>query len=112
MSDWDTASSKMDIAVDERLGDTISYSTDSGVTFTDLPGFVLFFTEGFGLNSLDSALGSRPRVKIRKDLIGEVNPRTHRLRHPRLGADTYRPGNDDPDDQGRYVIFDIQKVRV
>jgi hypothetical protein len=108
MSDWDDAAAAMDAEVDARLGDTISYALD-GVNFVDMPGFVLPAVEGIGLNELDPALGHRWRVKISKALVAEPL-RTHRLSHPKLGVDTYRPAGDDPDDQGRYWIFDIQKV--
>ena len=108
MSDWDTHSAVMDEVVDERLGDTISYSLD-GVTFTDLKGFVLPFGESIGLDGIDPTLGTRWRGKIRKTLVAEPLG-SHRLRHPKLGADTWRPAADDPENQGRYWLFDIQKV--
>ena len=110
MSDWDVAAPAMDEAIDERLSDTIAYSTDEGATYDDIAGYVLPFAEGLGLNEIDSPLGARWRVKVRKTLVDEPS-RTHRLKHPKLGVDTvWRPAGEDPDDQGRYWIFDIQKV--
>lgn len=109
MSDWETASAKMDQEVDARLADTISYSTDGGATFVPTPGFILPFTESFGLGGIDAPLGSRMRVKIAKAILAAPLP-THRLTHPLLGADTWKPAGEDPDQQGRYWIFDIQKV--
>lgn len=109
MSDWDVASEKMDEDVDARLSDTINYSTDEGASYEEIAGYVLPFAEGLGLGPIDAPLGSRYRVKIRKTLIPEPH-RTHRLRHRLLGDATYRPAGSDPDDQGRYWIFDVQKV--
>jgi hypothetical protein len=109
VSDWDASSAKMDEDVDAHLSDTISYSTDEGATFNDIAGFVLPFAEGLALGPIDPSLGSRYRVKVRKSLVAAPD-RTHRLRQPKLGAGTFRPSGDDPDEQGRYWIFDIQKV--
>lgn len=109
MSDWDAASTKMDEDVDAHLSDTILYSTSAGV-FEEIPGYILPFAEGLALGPVDGALGSRWRVKIAKAHIEEPS-RNHRLRHPKLGDDAvWRPAGENPDDQGRYWIFDIQKV--
>lgn len=109
MSDWDEASAQMDADVDARLSDTIAYSSDEGDSWENLPGYILPFAEGLGLGPIDPALGSRFRVKIAKSVVAEPD-RTHRLRHAKLGASTWRPAGSDPDDQGRYWIFDIQQV--
>lgn len=108
MSDWDSASARLDDAVDERLADTISYSVD-GATFADLPGYVLPATVGIGFGELDPGLGTRWRIKIRQSLI-PLPTRDHRLTHPMLGADVWRPAGEEPEEQGRYWIFDIQKA--
>lgn len=109
MSDWDAASAMMDTDVDARLSDTIAYSIDEGASFDEVAGYILPFAEGLGLGPIDPILGSRYRAKIAKALIPEPD-RTHRLRHPKLGDATFRPAGADPDDQGRYWIFDIQAV--
>jgi len=110
LSDWDEASAAMDEGVDARLSDTVAYSTDEGATFTNIAAYVLPFAEGLGLNEIDPALGSRWRIKVAKSIVDEPK-RTHRLKHHKLGANTvWRPAGDDPDEQGRYWIFDIQKV--
>lgn len=108
MSKWDEAAAKMDAAVDEHLSDTISYALD-GATFVDMPGYVVVFSEGLGLGEIDPTLGSRNRVKIAKSLVPEVLL-THRLRHEKLGAGTFRPAGENPDEQGRYWIFDVQET--
>ena len=108
MSDWDAASAKMDSLVDDRLADTIRYATD-GIPFEDVAGYVIPYTEGLALGEIDPSLGSRYRVKIAKAVMPEILQR-HRLKHPKLGADTWRPAGEDPDEQGRYWIFDIQKA--
>ena len=111
MSDWDQVSGKMDSAVDARLSDTVSYSPngDGGDPFVDIPAFVLPFTEGLNLGELDPTLGTRWRIKVAKDVVPEVLRRQH-YRHHKLGAATWRPSGENPEEQGRYWIFDIQKV--
>ena len=107
MSDWDNYSALMDEEVDARLADTIPY--DSGAGFVDIPGYVIPFGEGLGLDGLDPSLGTRWRVKVRKSLVPDPS-RDHRLTHHKLGAGIWRPSGEDPEDQGRYWIFDIQKA--
>lgn len=109
---WDEISARMDEDVDAHVADTIAYSTD-GTAFTNIPGFVLF--EGEGLEgAFEGALQTSPRVKIRASLLPAGGPvRSHRLKATRLpgGANViYRPSTDKPDEQGRYIIFDVQKV--
>jgi len=100
----------MDASVDARLADTISYSPNGGATYVDMLGYVLPFSQGLGLDELDPTLGSRWRVKLAKALV-PLPARTHRLQHPKLGVGTtWRPAGNDPEDQGRYWIFDIQKA--
>jgi hypothetical protein len=116
-SPWDALSARMDADVDDGVGDRILYSTDGSDPVAVLPGFVLFDSEtgegltrsSFGLQ-LDETLGSRNRIKIRADLIGGAPQRNHRIRHPKLGNFLWQPAGSDPETQGRYVIFDIQKV--
>lgn len=107
MGIWADLSQRLDKAVD-TLGDTIHYSTD-GTTFVDLDGFVIFPEEavvGFGIDELNS----RPQLKISKELVPVVR-QSHRFTCvARLGAGTWQPSSKQPSTQGRYWLFDIQKV--
>lgn len=107
---WDDLAAQMDLVVDNGLGDTIQLALN-GLTFVDVQGFVLPFAASEGLGAFDETLGSRIRVKLAKAIVGEEEPsRAIRLRSAKLGSSTWRPAGSHPDDQGRYWIFDIQKV--
>jgi hypothetical protein len=109
MSLWDIAAAKMDAAVDGIVGDTISYALD-GLNFADVQGFVLDDTTGEdGYEALREDNAVRKRVKIAKAKVPEISL-DHRLRHPRLGTATFRPTNSIPQSEGRYWLFDVQKV--
>lgn len=105
---WDQASAAMDEQIDARLGDTISYAAN-GVTFVDLKGYVLFEEAPLGLEAIDEIMGSRPRIKISKAVVPCPEP-VHRLRSAKLGAETYRPAGSAPENQGRYWIFDVERI--
>lgn len=105
---WDQASAAMDEAIDARLGDTISYAAN-GVSFVDLNGYVLFEEVPLGLEAIDEIMGSRPRIKIAKSVVPYPEP-AHRLRHAKLGPATYRPAGSNPENQGRYWLFDVERV--
>ena len=112
MGMWDQLSQLMDGKVDAVLGDTISYSIAGG-PFKPVQGFVVTAAEpqnGDG-DYLDPILGVRKRVKLNKDL-GITPGRGDRMRHPKLGAGTWRAlePEDDEATQGRYWIFDVQKA--
>lgn len=114
ISDWDALAARMDGLVDQKLGDRISYSTDGGATFPVIAGFVIFNNEplSFPLQT-DELLGSILRLKVNKSLLAYPDP-AHRIRHElltdRYGAATFQPAGTDPEEQGRYWLFDIQKV--
>lgn len=111
MADWSELSADLDEAVDSLLGDTLSVSTNAGATWRDVQGFVLPVGHSLNVGSIDEPLGSRPRIKLKRDLFANgIPPRTLRIKHATLGADTYRPAGSEPQEQGRYVIFDVQKV--
>ena len=112
--DWESASPIMDGKVDQILGDTFSVSLDGGQTYEPRKGFYLPVSAGGGFSPYDENLGSKPRVKMSKDILGDTPPdrRYVRLRYAKLGDATYCPGGAEPDEQGRYWIFDIQKVMV
>lgn len=111
MAGWDQYFDKLDSAVDAHVGDTIDYSISG--KFVKVQGFVVTAAEpqrGEG-DYLDNILGVKKRVKLNKSL-GILPSGSHRLRHPQLGAGTWRPlgVEDDEETQGRYWIFDVQKV--
>lgn len=106
---WDSVMAIVDPAVDGTVGDKIRYAID-GTTFTVIPGFVFDDVQGeTSYESNDDDFDVRKRVKISKALIGDVSL-AHRLQHPRLGAGTFRPTNSVPQSEGRYWLFEVQKV--
>ena len=105
---WDDAAAAMDAEVDARLGDTIAYAAN-GVTFVNIKGFVLFTDTPSGLDATDEIFDARPRVKIAKSVVPYPDPQ-HRLRSAKLGAATYRPAGSVPEEQGRYWLFDVERV--
>ena len=111
MSDWDRVSGNMDAQIDARLADTVAFSPDGDADepFVDIAAFVLPYPEGLNLGELDPTLGARWRIKVAKANVPEILAQQH-YRHHKLGDATWRPAGEDPDDQGRYWIFDIQKV--
>lgn len=105
---WDSAAAAMDAEVDARLGDTISYAAN-GVTFVDVSGFVLFTDVPLGLDASDEIFDARPRVKLAKAVVPYPDPQ-HRLRSTKLGEATYRPAGSLPQEQGRYWLFDVERI--
>lgn len=106
---WAVASARMNTAVDDIVGDRVMYSLD-GVAFTQMPAFAIDVVNGEdAATGLDDDFAVRKRVKISKALVPEVTL-SHRIRHPRLGAGTFRPTNSVPQTEGEYWLFDVQKV--
>ena len=103
---WDQLSAAMDQAVDDRLGDTISYAAN-GVSFEEIKGFVLLSEASLGLESIDEVISTRPRVKIAKALLPYPEP-THRLRHAKIGQGTFMPASVRSDNDARYWLFDVE----
>lgn len=103
---WDQLSAAMDQAVDDRLGDTISYAAN-GVSFEEIKGFVLLSEASLGLESIDEVISTRPRVKIAKALLPYPEP-THRLRHAKIGQGTFMPASVRSDNGGDYWLFDVE----
>lgn len=111
MADWSDLSAQMDEAVDTALGDTITTSLDEGGTWAPVQGFVLPASSTGGIVGMDEPLGQRSRVKMPRDLFPAGEPdRKVRIQHTRLGAGIYRPCGGESENQGRYVLFDVQKV--
>lgn len=108
---WSDHAARMDDKVDLMLGDDIELAVD-GVTFIPVKGFIIRPTESVdGIIGLDGPLGSRYRAKLNNALfLGEGPSNATRLRSTKLPAGTWKAGGDDPDEQGRYVIFDLQKA--
>jgi hypothetical protein len=101
----------MDETVDTALGDAISLSLDAGATWTPQMGFVIAVSSTGGIMGMDEPLGTRKRVKMPRSLFPTGEPsRSVQLRHARLGAGTYRAAGGEPEEQGRYILFDVQKV--
>jgi len=111
---WDQLAARMDEQVDERLGEVIFISLDGGETYTSVKGFYTPVATGLGgLQGFDEPLGSRPRLKLRKTHFpGEREPsfETDRFRCAKMGAFVYRPSGSQPDEQGRYFLFDVQRA--
>lgn len=108
---WEDLAAQMDATVDAAVGDAIELSTNSGASFQPVQGFVAPYVAGMGIGGFDEPLGSRNRVKLLRSYFADGVPgRDVRLRSPRLGAGTFRPASSEPEEQGRYVLFDVQKV--
>jgi hypothetical protein len=107
-SDWDALIGKVDAIVDDRVGDRISYSI-GGAPATMLPGFVITVNAPRNLEDFDEILGTAKRVKIAKRLVPKPNLEV-RVEHPKLGAGKFRPIGDEPDEDDRYWLFDVQKA--
>jgi hypothetical protein len=105
---WDSASALMDAAVD-TLGDTILYKRAGESEFTAIKGFVIENVAGETVDEIDEIVSSIPRVKIHKSIVASPS-KFDRLQHPKIGPGTYRPLGKDPQTQGRYWVFDVQKV--
>lgn len=104
---WDDLADRMDALVDDKLGDALSYS-QGGAPAATVMGFVLDYDAVDGVPSLDT-LGKRMRIKVNKTLVPVIS-RNDRIAHWKLGASTWRPEVDKIETQGRYWLFDIQKV--
>lgn len=109
---WSDLSAKMDATVDEQLGDDIRFSANAGGSWSMVKGFVLPSSMTNGLIGMDEPLGSRPRVKLPRTLFGDAGlpDGNVRVQHAMLGPGTYRSAGGEPEEQGRYILFDVQKV--
>lgn len=109
---WSDLAPQMDAIVDETLGDSIRYRASSSAAWTTVQGFVLPSSITSGIIGMDEPLGGRMRVKLPRSLFGDtgVPSRDVRLEHTLLGVGTFRPAGGETEDQGRYVLFDVQKV--
>ena len=113
MPDWSDLAARMDAVVDAGVGDAISFSDDSGATWRTEQGFIVPAIATGGIMGMDEPLGTRNRVKLPRDLFGAAgtpNRATIRIQHARLGTGTFRPAGGEPEEQGRYILFDVQKV--
>lgn len=108
MPPWADYAAKLDAGVDSYLGDTISYSRAGGA-FEDVQGFVILAGDvpELGVTQIDS-IREVDRVKLNAALGKPAD--ADRLRHSKLGAGTFKPTNAEPSVQGRYWIFELQKV--
>ncbi len=99
----------MDAEVDNRLGDSISYSIAGG-PFMPIKGYVVDADpqDDFSGQPMDT-LPRRKRVKVARALV--PNPTTRdRITAPMLGNGTFRPMGNRPRIAGRYHIFDVERV--
>ena len=90
----------MDAQVDHRLGDSIPYSIDGGVTFTTLTGFVRPVTEELDYRTVW-------KVKFTKAQIPGRPSRSDLLTSSKLFGQ-YRPVADKVTHDGEYWDFEIQ----
>ena len=110
MAAWDELAAQMDEEVDAAVGDTIAYSVNGGVDYVDYPGFLIPFEQGLGLDGIDETLGRRLRVKLGVRFVPKVS-RAHRLKVvAKMGEQVYQPIESVEANDGRYNVFDIQKV--
>jgi hypothetical protein len=109
MPSWDELSARMDAKVDDRLGDTIEVSADAGTSWVARKGFALNMAAGLSLDGIDEIMASRPRIKISKLYVPALT-RIYRFRTPKWPGIVFCPGSSEPDDDGRYLIFDVQKA--
>lgn len=116
---WDQYSGILDERVDAVVGDRIRYRRDGQwlgdaelpVEERVIPGFILFYGQPRGIDEVDETLGTRKRVKIAMALIGDEEPdRSDRIQHPKLGPGFFQPSGSDPETEGRYWLFDVQKA--
>lgn len=106
---WSQASATLDATVDRHLCDEIYIAAD-GVTFSQQPGFVILGEAGLGMGAIDENFSSRNRLKIAKTILPVITS-THRFKAAELGIDVvWKSGGGEPQEQGRYLIFDIQKA--
>lgn len=106
---WDSAADLMDGAVDNLLGDRIRYKRATDADFVVIEGFVVIEVAGETVEENDEIVSSIPRLKVAKTTIAHPSL-ADRIQHPKLGSGTYRPLGSDPQTQGRYWVFDVQKV--
>jgi hypothetical protein len=107
-SGWDALIGRVDAIIDDKVGDRISYSI-GGAPASILPGFIITSTAPRNQSDFDENLGTVRRVKIAKRLVPKPNL-TVRVSHPRLGEGQFRPIGDEPEEDDRYWLFDIQKA--
>jgi hypothetical protein len=111
MAPWEQLSALMDGKIDEVLGDGLTLSRGGGA-FKPLQGFVITAAEpqNGDADYLDPILGVRKRVKVQLAVL-ELKE-GDRVRHPKLGAGTWKILGPEPDEatQGRYLIADVQKA--
>jgi hypothetical protein len=115
---WDRASAILHQGVDGMVGDRIRYR-HNGVWLGDvtvaeddrvIPGFILFDVENPNWSTeRDETLGHKKQVKVGVRYVDHP-ARGDRIEHPKLGAGLYQPAGADPQNDGDYWIFDIQKV--
>jgi hypothetical protein len=106
--DYAAHAARMDAGVDSRLGDSISY--DSGAGFRSIKGFVIDVEPDtdMAIAGIDP-LPQRKRIKIAIDVVPEVR-QAHRIQSPLLGAGTFRPRAGRPRVEGRYNLFEVERV--
>lgn len=107
----------MDAAVDSGVGDRVRYWHNgkwlgvAPVGYTDpvVEAFVIIAAAPVNLDGIDEILGNRKRIKISREYVDEPL-RSDRIAHPLLGEGWFRPAGGQPETEGRYVIFDVQKA--
>mgnify|MGYP001077238490 CR=1 FL=1 len=107
--DFDAILPALDEKTNERLGNSVGYSSDDGATFPIIKAFVLIGAEGenteFG--NLDP-LNHGDRLKVAKAIV-PVPSKDHIVRHAKLPGDM-RPEQWQTVEGGRYWLIDLQKA--
>ena len=109
--DFDDAVEIVDQKADERLGNSVEYSTDAGGTYPVIKAYVIVAAEAMDGNgefgNLDP-INHGDRLKVKKTIV-PVPDKSHIVRHPKLPA-PMRPENWQSVEGGRYWMIDLQKA--
>lgn len=114
---WDKASKVLDRGVDGMVGDRLRYrhrgvwlgAVPAGGVDAVVAGFVINDAAALNINEVDETLGSRWRVKISSALVDQPI-QSDRIQHPKMGSGWFCPAGSQIENDGRYWIFDVQKV--
>lgn len=110
---WEAAEQLLDDKADAFVGDSIELSVDGGSTFVLRRGYYLPVAQNAGIEAFDEVLGNKHRFKMRKAYFpGGRFPSfaNDRIRCSKTGSTIWRPSGSEPDEQGRYFVFDVQKA--
>lgn len=98
----------VDALVDAHLGDPVWYRAEGSSRYVKVPGFFLNEAKGGYDPELDD-ITRREQLKISQQHVPEVR-RGDRIKRSMESPVTYQPENANPEEDGRYWIFNIQRV--